>query len=333
MSGPRLGFAVTDDGWRVALHRFDPPAGPRRSHPVVLCHGLAANRHAFDAGTDVSLARHLAARGYPVFALELRGHGASDRPRLASRSPSRRRRFGWSFDDYLVRDVPAAIRHATREVGAAAVHWIGHSMGGLLLYAHLARGRSGDIRSGVTVGSALDYSASPSGFHSMLPLASVLARVPAVPIGVVARLASLSGGRLGDPWERFNVWSSNVEPSVWRRLCRRGFHTVSAPVMTQLASAMRPGGLRSRDGATFYLDGLAGASSPVLALAGDRDAQCPPDAARRTVEALGSPRAQLRVFGRDHGHTDHYGHFDLLIGRRARAEVFPHIDRWLDEHD
>jgi pimeloyl-ACP methyl ester carboxylesterase len=29
----------------------------------------------------------------------------------------------------------------------------------------------------------------------------------------------------------------------------------------------------------------------------------------------------------------HYGHFDLLMGRRAHAEVFPHIDRWLDEHD
>lgn len=37
--------------------------------------------------------------------------------------------------------------------------------------------------------------------------------------------------------------------------------------------------------------------------------------------------------GRLHDHPYHYGHFDLLMGRRAHAEVFPHIDRWLDEHD
>jgi hypothetical protein len=41
----------------------------------------------------------------------------------------------------------------------------------------------------------------------------------------------------------------------------------------------------------------------------------------------------VRVFGPEHGHADHYGHFDLLVGRNAVREVFPHIDRWLDEHD
>ena len=47
----------------------------------------------------------------------------------------------------------------------------------------------------------------------------------------------------------------------------------------------------------------------------------------------GSKRRELRVFGKSHGHVDHYGHFDLLMGRRAKEEVFPHIDRFLDEHD
>ena len=44
-------------------------------------------------------------------------------------------------------------------------------------------------------------------------------------------------------------------------------------------------------------------------------------------------RGSMQVFGKEQGHADHYGHFDLLMGRRAGREVFPHIDRWLDAND
>ena len=68
----------------------------------------------------------------------------------------------------------------------------------------------------------------------------------------------------------------------------------------------------------------------MLALAGDRDAQCPPAAARETLEALGSTKRKLVVAGPESGMADHYGHFDLLIGRRAPQEVFPLIHEWLE---
>jgi alpha-beta hydrolase superfamily lysophospholipase len=325
---PDLAHALTDDGWRLAVHRYAPSGPVRRRHPVVLCHGLGANRVGFDPHPDVSLARHLAARGYTALVVELRGHGDSERP-----SRTGPKRFGWAFDDYLLRDVPALLAHASASAGGAPAHWIGHSMGGLLAYAHLARGRSDDLRSAVTVGSSLDYSASRSGFHALLPFDFLIERLPHVPVDLLARLAGALVGRVVTPYERFNVCASNTAPEVWKQISERGFHAVSPPVMAQLASAMRPGGLRSRDGATAYLDGLGQATAPLLALAGDRDAQCPPDAARRTFDAVGSARRELLVFGREQGHSAHYGHFDLLVGRRARDEVFPHIDAWLDEHD
>ena len=323
-----LRFAHTDDRWRLALHRYRA-RGARRRHAVVCCHGLGANHLAFDVDPDASLARHLAGRGYEVLSLDLRGHGRSDRPSLFGGE----RRFGWAFDDYLTRDVPAAIHEAASVAGSDEVHWIGHSMGGLLLFAHLARGGSPRVRSGIAVGSSLDYSISRSGFHGMLALERLLTLVPAVPIGLVGRAMAPLVGRWSSPFERFNVWPSNVDPRLWRRVSASGFHPVSAPVMAQLASAMRPGGLRSRDGSVRYLAGLGGATAPVLSIAGDRDAQCPPDAAKHTLDALGSSRKELAVFGPDHGHADHYGHFDLLMGRRVRDEVFPRIERWLDEHD
>jgi alpha-beta hydrolase superfamily lysophospholipase len=324
----RVANALTEDGWRIALHVYEPSNEKKRRHPVVLCHGLAANHMAFDTHADTSLARHLASRGYLALAVDLRGHGHSERPTRRGE-----RRFGWSFDDYLLFDVPATIAWAKHASGAPSVHWIGHSMGGLLAYAHLARGGSRDFCSVTTIGSSLDYSGTKSGFHSLYPLRSLLERIPFVPVGLLARATAGLVGRVETPFQRFNVWPSNIDPDHWRRVSRCGFHAVSAPVMAQLASAMRAGGLRSRDGSTAYLDGLASATAPVLAVAGDRDAQCPPDAAERTLAMLGSPRRELRVFGKSRGHGDHYGHFDLVIGRRAKAEVFPCIDAWVDAAD
>jgi hypothetical protein len=150
---------------------------------------------------------------------------------------------------------------------------------------------------------------------------------------LLSRVSSHLVGRIETRFERFNVWPSNTDPELWRRIARRGFHPVSPPVMAQLSTAMTRGGLRSVDGSVAYIEGLAAATSPVLSLAGTRDPQCPPEAARGTLEAVGSARRELRVFGREHGHADEYGHFDLLMGRRAEREVYPHIERWLDESD
>jgi alpha-beta hydrolase superfamily lysophospholipase len=324
---PTLHFALTRDNWRLALHHF-PGQGRARRHAVILCHGLGASHVGFDLGADASLARHLAQRGFHVFAVDLRGHGASERPSLFGK-----KRFGWSFDDYLLGDLPALFAQVSRLQGGDGVHFVGHSMGGLLLYAHLARGGSADVRSGTAIGSSLDYSASSSGFHRIRPLRPLLAGVPAVPIGVLARLSARAAGRLTTSFDRFNVWTTNVDADVWRQACRSVFCSVSSPVMAQLSTAMEPGGLRSRDGSLVYTDHLSTATSPILAIAGTRDPQCPPDAARRTLEAVGSARREFRAFGRAHGHADDYGHFDLLIGRRAHAEVFPCIDAWLEEHD
>jgi polyhydroxyalkanoate synthase len=170
---------LTEDGWRIAIHRYAPSGPVIRKHPIVLCHGLAANHLTFDVHPEVSLARHLALRGYLTLAVDLRGGGHSERPSLVGE-----RRFGWAFDDYLLYDVPAAMAYAKQITGAAAVHWVGHSMGGILGYAHLARGGSADVRSMTVIGASLDYSESPSRFHSLVAFRALLDRVPVVPVGL-----------------------------------------------------------------------------------------------------------------------------------------------------
>src|SRR6266568_4408307 len=121
----QLLFAETRDGWRLALARRRPRAAPRRT-PVLLCHGLAANRGAMDFGlARWSLSAFLAAAGFDCFALDLRGHGDSRpaRPGLPR---------DWDFDTYLREDVPAALDAVRLASGAARVLWVGHSQGALL---------------------------------------------------------------------------------------------------------------------------------------------------------------------------------------------------------
>jgi glycerol dehydrogenase-like iron-containing ADH family enzyme len=39
------------------------------------------------------------------------------------------------------------------------------------------------------------------------------------------------------------------------------------------------------------------------------------------------------TFGPAHGHQAHYGHFDVIVGRNAQQEVWPHLKAFLEQHD
>lgn len=81
---PELGVEINridiGEGFRLAVRRWTPPArgvsdGPGSSVPFLLVHGLASNARMWDGVAD-----HLAERGHPVAAVDLRGHGLSDKP-------------------------------------------------------------------------------------------------------------------------------------------------------------------------------------------------------------------------------------------------------------
>src|SRR6476619_1116703 len=104
---PDLGLALTfrpdelyrvptDDGASIALGRYHP-RGPRRfAEPVLLCHGLGANRFNLDFDERYSVARYLARRGFETWVLEMRGRGEAG---FHARSTS--------FDEQAEHDVAA----------------------------------------------------------------------------------------------------------------------------------------------------------------------------------------------------------------------------------
>lgn len=108
-------FAMSPDGVRIALHELGDPGGA----PVVLIHGFSSNaqRNWVDTGWGDALA----AAGLRGIAIDLRGHGDSDRPSV-----------GYDVPRFLD-DVDALLDQLALDEAPGA---IGYSMGARLLWRH-----------------------------------------------------------------------------------------------------------------------------------------------------------------------------------------------------
>lgn len=308
--------ARTADGHELALRRLTPASGEVVGPPVMLLHGLAANHTGFHM-PERSLASWLVARGHDVWMPELRGHGDS--------AP---RHYGWRLDDYLTQDLPSILETILSRSGQERLHWVGHSMGGVLLMCYGIMNPDAPIARGVTVASALDYRVGATGFKALLALRPVIERLEVIPYGGLVHMLSPALGRGSRAIERFNVWPENVEPRLVRRLHARVFHAIPTSLLSSLATTFEETGFRLETGQTF-LDAAQDFSFPLLMLAGSRDMQVSVGAVEHTAALIGE-EARAITFGRERGHALDYGHFDLIIGRRAPAEVWPELAAWLE---
>jgi pimeloyl-ACP methyl ester carboxylesterase len=311
-------FAETADGWRLALaHRR--PRGAPRAPPVVLCHGIAANRASMDFGLERwSLAAHLARAGFDCWALDLRGHGASRRTRGAPRR--------WTFDDYVRLDVPAALDAVRAATGAARVFWVGHSQGGLIGMAACAL-HPDRVAALVALGS-------PAFFGAQDPL-KLFARVGFLFTGRLNRFLA----RCFAPWSGFwhppvsqvAINGHNVTRPVYRRVLANVIENVSSGVLAQFTRWIATDTFASMDGAVDYRAALAHCRQPALFLAAADDRIAPPAVVKQAAAAWGGD-AEVQIVGLASQACCDYGHSDLLFGRRAPDEVFPRVSAWLAQH-
>ncbi|XP_022725643.1 uncharacterized protein LOC111282026 isoform X3 [Durio zibethinus] len=217
---------------------------------------------------------------------------------------------------------------------------IGHSMGGILLYAMLSRcgfeGREPRLKAVVTLASSLDYTSSDSTLKLLLPLAdpAQALNVPVVPLGTLLAAAY----PLSSQPPYVLAWLNNLisaedmmHPELLKKLVLNNFCTIPAKLILQLATAFRAQGLCDRSGKYFYKDHLHKSNVPVLAIAGDQDIICPPEAVEETVKLFPENLVMFRVFGEQQG--PHYAHYDLVGGRLAVEQVYPCIVQFLSQYD
>ena len=332
------GFAATKDGWMLGIRRVRPSHPDPGKLPIVLCHGLGLNG-TFWTITDDHLPGQLAAKGYEVFIVDMRGSGASHRVGLPGKinkilrqTPIREvggRR--WNVDDEAKYDVPAILDYVRQETGSARINWVGHSLGGMMMFPFLEFSPEADrIANFVDMGGVAMVVDTPD-----------IREMRNASKGLRVLSLGLSSGRLGRPMmyhrfpgleqiDRFYYTASNVDERTISRFYGYTLEDPGAGALKQLDPYLFAGHMLSADRSIDYAASLDRVTTPILMVAGEGDIMADVPSTVLTFNGLGSADKTILKFGRLDGHQADYGHCDLVWSRNAPSEVFPPVIDWLD---
>ncbi len=331
-------YAYTEDGWRLGIRHYRPEHPDPGKLPVVLCHGLGLNA-TFWTITDDHLPSQLAARGYDVFVFDIRGSGENARVGRDDRVNHFMRQTcfreldesHWTVDDLVHYDVPAVLDFVKRETGHDRVNWVGHSLGGMLVFTYLELAPNPErIANFVGMGSTIIQAETPQS--DML----------AANRGLRLLCHVASPGRLGRPLafvripgmeliDRFYYSNKNVDRLTIKRFYGYTLEDTGPGALRQLDPYLKYGHMLSADRTIDYSARLGEISTPTLLIVGDGDIMSDVASTELTYVGLGSSDKTIMRFGKSSGHSDDYGHCDLVWSRHAPKEIFPPLIDWLDQ--
>jgi pimeloyl-ACP methyl ester carboxylesterase len=323
-----LHHVETEDGVEIGIYHHLPDDGPGDGEPVVLCHGLSVNHRDVDFDETRSIAKYLSEQGYDCWAPDLRGRGASEVPDES-----------WSFDHYVEQDLPAVIDHVRETTGSDEVHWVGHSMGGMLYYV-LAGGEAyGDaLASGVTLGSPVQFRRHRGKFLYYLSIFGLFSR-PVFgfpkriwPHPLQTRWAAVFLPVIPHRIALAVLNKRNVVTDTIRRAANHSMAMVSPRVVLNFADWVVHDRWKSEDHTVNYRRRVETVETPTRMISGSADHLCPaPDVAAGYEEIPTDDKDYVEA-GPEEGMEEGYGHVDLVFGERAPDEIFPLIAEWLEDH-
>lgn len=311
---------TTEDGWAIQLRRY-PGEGP----PVLLVHGMGANSYNFDLNRRWSLARYLSRQGFDSWVVELRGRGATRPP------PGRP---DWDFEDFLHHDLAAAVGLLQR-VRAQPLHWIGHSMGGMLGIAWACCRSQEMLRSLVLFGTPLGFEPGQWALRLWGLMVQVHRVLPTLDQESLGRrlLPLMNRNRKAlDFFLRYLANPDNIADEVAVEIFEKLVTNESPGIILQFSDWVRSGEVRSTDRSYSYTGNLWRVRRPLLFISGRYDRMAPPKVQERFHRRLGSPEVVHRLLSVENGFSTDYGHGDLVLGRRAPEEVYPLVAEWLRGH-
>ena len=322
ISPDEVHFAPTADGYEIALYRYRPDRINLKREPVILCHGLSANHLTWDPGSLPSFARHLVKEGFDVFTIDLRGRGLSSKPGSRRGRPLE---WGWTFDDYVKYDLPAVINYVRRLTGFKEVNWVGHSMGGMVIYAYLQHHPDGGgLKSATAIASPGNFEHAKQ-YKPSLKYAPLILRWKTVYTKTLARFLAPFAYLV--PAKRFGM-SRRVMP--WMAV--NGLTNISSGELQQFYYWAKNGTFSNKDGSMVYSDGFDKISRPLLTLVGKGDYIASPKNILHVAESCQKPEHKHVYFSKKYGSMANYDHISILMSEPAVKEVYPIITDWLKKH-
>lgn len=342
-----------DDGVTLRLKRY----ANEGAQPILMAHGFTGNGLEFDLPHPRhNLARFLYERGYDVWISNFRGCGMEPYACGAG---------GWehSVDHLATLDAPALVEGVTKETGRKPI-WIGHSMGGIVLYMYLqgarlekadggfrvtvdpdlASERNRSILGGITIGS-------PPGLHrgggdwiaalERLPMYEKMTALlygclrwagrvhPKIPVSAI-RTVSRRLPRLGrlmamrGPIAVALYNAKNVDPDVGYSLLKWSADNVTTRMAAQFLALANDPDLKDYNRECDYTAGMHRITAPIFFITGTEDFV---GADNVREEGYGKVSSERKRFENYPG----YGHTDLVMGKRVHEEVYPDILAWVEE--
>jgi poly(3-hydroxyalkanoate) synthetase len=319
-----LVFVRTSDGVDLPVVHYKP-SGPAHPLPLVLCHGISGNARHMDLDADHSLARWFAARGYDAWSISLRGTWNAVLPAGAPTSKPEET----SFDTYAEYDLPAVFDYIRQRTGAPQVDYVGHSMGGLVLYAYLARGGQA-VHAAATLGAPARLRFGGGLEPFVRAHGGVVGSVESVPNDALAPLYVPVEG-VQTPLDLLVMNPENVTLETWRKFVVTGTAPMAGGVLRQFQRCIADDHFESADGKIDYLRALHDVHVPILFVAGKLDRIALADGVKAAYTALGGEK-RFFMAGAENGFEHDYNHIDMLIAERAPVELWPALLDWLDRH-
>ena len=233
------------------------------------------------------------------------------------------------MDDYLLRDIPASLDFITKHTGFARVHWIGHSMGGMLLYAYVAAFGAEKVAAAATLGA-------PPGFDG------VNFQTPHAVFWLQRLCPPLFQYILKGITPLLNVWKprfrfvpvnwDNIHTDVTPRTFFNVIEAIPPRAAQELAGWATTKTWRMRNGELDVLASLKKLQIPIFAIFGGADALTPGQNARAFFEALPADYKKMLILSKESGYAEDYDHVDLAFGKNGVADVFEPIAEWLKKH-
>jgi polyhydroxyalkanoate synthase len=313
---------ITPDLWRVRLCRYKNKTGP--GEPVLLCHGFISNQFNWTLPDNEAVVDYLAERGYDCWTIDLRGN-------LSSIPPFGRTYDEPTMDDYLLKDLAAAVDFIRKTTGSPQVHWIGHSMGGMLFYAYDAAFGGGKIASATTLGSPFSFDDitvhNPGHFLFIRRAIGRLAFRGAMRL-LISVFVFLRPRITLVPVRFSNLHKSFFDPETFYKAA----DTPPIKVAENLAGAAITKAWKLKGGEIDVFGSMNSLHAPLFAIFGADDPLTPPRTVESFHEKVCAPDKKMLLLSKENGFADDYSHLDLVFGKEAPAEVFKPIAEWLQAH-
>jgi len=284
----------TDDGW---ILRGEVLGVGERPAVALLLHAMMASRKSMDRPRGQGLGQTLVSAGLSVLSADLRGHGES--------GPSAREGARYTYDDFILHDIPALVSLARDLFPGSRVVVVGHSLG-----AHTSLASAG------TFGPVFPDKA-PDAIVSIAGNIWVPSDEPSA-ARRIAKAATLRS------------WLSVAEAIGYfdPKPLRLGSDAVALPYVRQFWTMWSSDRYGSLDGKHDYREALGRVTCPVLTLASEGDALLAhPEAVKQFTSHVGSAEKEVRLITNTPGRRapDHMG----FVTDPASRPIWEEIAAWV----